>query len=189
MSSRPWPDSSDETDPEAGPHELDRWRAEAGPLSQGTPPAPLENPRGHARALLWQPRPLAEPRLSPEFDHLAPVARSVESVRFALASLERWLSPGGGLRAWLRLNAIVGLVLCISAVLAVPAITHVFGEVVTWTRLADTMAGHLSGAVLRLPPLVITAGALLLGVGVWRQVQARRAQRQRRPGYGYEDYH
>ena len=120
---------------------------------------------------------------------MAPFPRSVESVRFTLAWVERWLSPGGGLRAWLRLNAIVGLVLCITAVLAVPTITHVFGEIVAWTRLADTMAGHLSGAVLRLPPLVLTAGAILLGIAVWRQVQIRRAQRQRRPGYGYDDYH
>ena len=129
------------------------------------------------------------PRLSADFDQLPPLARSVESVRFMAATLEHWLSPGGRLRAWVRLNALVGLVLCVSAVLAVPAITHVFGEVVAWTRLADAMATHLSGAALRLPPLVLTGGAIVLGVTAWRQIQRRRAQRPSRSGYGYDDYH
>lgn len=174
MPSPTWSDSSDASDPESASRDLDHWRD-----------APAHRDLLPGSSALWQPRPVPRPRLSPEFDRMAPFQRSVESVRFTLAAAECWLSPGGGLRAWLRLNAIVGLVLCITAVLAVPTITHVFGEIVAWTRLADTMAGHLSGAVLRLPPLVLTAGAILLGIAVWRQVQMRRAQRQRRPGYGY----
>jgi len=185
MPSRPWPETPD---PEEHPEWDETDQPDTAPSSGGVYPVRTLAPSRRPAFALWQPRRLPEPRLSPEFFRMTPFQRSVESVVYALARLEHWLSPEGGLRAWLRLNAIVGLVLCISAVLAVPAITHVFGEVVTWTSLADAMAGNLSGAVLRLPPLVVTAGAVLLGLAVWRQVKRRRAQRDGRNRYGYEDY-
>lgn len=185
MPSRPCPESSEHGDlpewEEADPSEADPPAGVAYPIRTIAPPP-------SASFALWQPRRLPEPKLSLEFRRMTPFQRSVESVVFALAQLEHWLSPEGAMRAWLRLNAIVGLVLCISAVLVVPAVTHVFREMVTWTGLADTMAGNLSGAVLRLPPLVVAAGAVLLGVAVWRQVKRRRALRDQRGALGYEDY-
>ena len=185
MSSRPWPESPD---PEDHPDWDEAAATEPAPPSGGAYPIRPLGPVTAPGFALWQPRRLPEPRLSPEFHRMTPFQSGVESVVYALARLEHWLSPEGALRAWLRLNAIVGLVLCISAVLAVPAITHVFGEVVTWTSLADAMASNLSGAVLRLPPLVVTAGAVLLGLALWRQVKRRRAQRDGRNRYGYEEY-
>ena len=88
-----------------------------------------------AGLVLWEPQPLAAPSLPSEFDRLPHVPRSFESVRFALARLERWLSPEGWLRAWLRLNLIIAVVLCCSAVLVLPVVGHVFAELVAWTGM------------------------------------------------------
>lgn len=145
-----------------------------------------------AGLVLWEPQPLVAPSLPPEFDRLPHVPRSFESVRFALARLERWLSPEGWLRAWLRLNLIIAVVLCCSAVLVLPVVGHVFAELVAWTGMADTIAGHLSGAVLRLPPLVMTALSVPLLILLWRHLRRRgwspSLASRHEERHGFDDY-
>ena len=55
------------------------------------------------------------PLLPLDFERLGGFQRGVEALLYAIARLERWLSPGGGLRAWLRLNLLAGLALSASS--------------------------------------------------------------------------
>ena len=139
---------------------------------------------------LWRPRPVPRPLLPLDFERLGGFQRGVEALLYAIARLERWLSPGGGLRAWLRLNLLAGLALSASAVLVLPAARHVILELVDWTGMADTVAAHVSGAVLRLPPALVVLALTALGLAYWRRWQQRRHSDPRilSERAAYEDY-
>jgi hypothetical protein len=69
-------------------------------------------------------------------------------------AFEYSLSPGGGLRAWLKLNTAVALFLGIPALLVVPVITVLFTAVSTWTALLLQIVLNLLYAALALMALV-----------------------------------
>jgi hypothetical protein len=69
-------------------------------------------------------------------------------------AFEYSLSPGGGLRAWLKLNMAVALFLGIPALLVVPVITVLFTAVSTWTALLLQIVLNLLYAALALMALV-----------------------------------
>ena len=71
------------------------------------------------------------------------VPRSAEAIRYQVLRMEHALSPGGGLRCWLKLNVLLALGLAIPAILLVPPVTAVLVAFSTW-------AGYLAAATLNL---------------------------------------
>ena len=92
---------------------------------------------------LWQPQPLEPPRVDPELPELNSLQRSAESLRYSTLKTEYWMSAGGTLREWLRLNCIVAVVLGIPAFIVVPIITFLLSQFTTWTALLVQIAKNL----------------------------------------------
>lgn len=66
--------------------------------------------------ILWDPRPVPRPRVDPELRYMPAIARASESIRYNLACLEHWVSPGGELREVCKISvgfALLFLVLSI----------------------------------------------------------------------------
>lgn len=98
----------------------------------------LPSPRSHASlfaALKSASRsvPLSLPRVDTSLADLSPLRRSAEVLRYQLLRFEYALSPEGSLRAWLKLNLLVGLLLAIPALLVVPIVTALLGAFASWT--------------------------------------------------------
>ena len=85
-----------------------------------------------------QTRPLEPPALDARFSRLAALERASEVLRWHARRAEYWISPGGHLRAWLRLNICLALWLGIPAVLLTPVVTLILTTAVGWSaRLAE----------------------------------------------------
>lgn len=126
----------------------------------------------------WRPRPVKEPTVDEQFPELSPLQRAVESIRFFLARLERWLSGGGMLREWIRLNLRVAVVCGTGVLFGVPVISALLAGVADWSALLSLAVSNLVGMVVLLPPLVlVTAGGILLwrlGKRRWRRLHSKR---------------
>lgn len=110
-----------------------------------------------AWALAWRPVPVPVPAVDPELARLGFVPRSAEVIRYQVMRAEHALSPGGGLRCWLKLNVLLALGLAIPAILLVPPMTAVLVAFSAW-------AGYLAAATLSLLLAliyIILIGALL----------------------------
>lgn len=64
-------------------------------------------------------------------------------MRYSILSLEFWLSPLGRLREWVRLNSKLSAILLIPAVLVLPLVLLVTGQLLQWLMLLIGIAGHL----------------------------------------------
>ena len=96
-----------------------------------------------ALASAWRPIPVPVPAVDPDLPRMGFVPRSAEVMRFQVLRLEHALSPGGGLRFWLKLNALLALGLAIPALLLVPPITWILAGMATWSA-------YLAAVVLNL---------------------------------------
>ena len=132
-------------------------------MSESEPRLPATRARGlptrirSSLASAWRPAPLQAPRVDPGLARLGFVPRSAEVMRFQMLRLEHALSPGGGLRCWLKLNVLLALGLAIPAFLLVPPVTAVLVAFSTW-------AGYLAAATLSLLlalVYIILIGAIL----------------------------
>ena len=135
---------------------------------------------------LWRPRPVNNPEVDEGFDDLGPLQRAIEAIRFFLARVERWLSAGGVLREWIRLNVVVAVVCGTAVLFAVPIVTALLMGVADWSALLSLAVTNVVGMALALPPLVlVVAGGLLL----WRlgKRRWRRGRPNRQPRYPDED--
>ena len=94
-------------------------------------------------ASAWRPMPVPVPAVDPDLPRMGFVPRSAEVMRFQVLRLEHALSPGGGLRCWLKLNALLALGLAIPALLLVPPITWILAGMATWSA-------YLAAVVLNL---------------------------------------
>ena len=134
----------------------------------------------------WKPQPVKEPTVDKQFPELSPLQRAVESIRFFLARLERWVSGGGVLREWIRLNLLVAVVCGTGVLFAVPVVTALLSGVADWSALLSLAVSNVVGMVVVLPPLVlVVAGGILL----WRlgKRRWRRRHLNRPPPYQDED--
>ena len=114
-------------------------------------------PDSNPKTTLWRPVPIKRPGLDRDLPALPTVERSAEVLRFSVARLEYWLSPGGSLRACLRLGLWVWCVAGIFGVLVAPAITCLLTEAVTWS---DLLAQFIHNLML----LPLGIGTLLLSL-------------------------
>lgn len=87
----------------------------------------------------WHPTKINPPTVDPSLHQLTWIERTAEVTRHSFHSLEYWASPGGTLRAWLKLNAQACLLLAIPCLLVIPLITFTIGQFNAWTvSLAQT---------------------------------------------------
>jgi hypothetical protein len=146
----------------------------------------LPDPRELHRRL-WQPEPLEPPEADLELtpDHW--VERGAEVIGWSLARLEYWLSQGGWLRAWLRLNLFLGAALAIAGLLLLPPAAQVIEQLARSGHWLSALCRQLIGTLAVLPPAVLSLGLCYLAFVVARRhFQRRRLQRERRGGH-YED--
>lgn len=141
---------------------------------------------------LWDPTPIAPPTVDPNLQDLPWPARSAEILRYSILSIEHWLSQGGSLREFIRLNLWFGVILTIAAVLIVPPVTMVLEGAAKWTELLSAIIGNIAGIFIKLPPIVIGIATIFFVIR-WLGQQPRKDRRLRdsRHHYdgGFDDYH
>jgi len=135
---------------------------------------------------LWKQEPVSPPvpdlELTP--DHW--VERGAEVIGWSLARLEHWLSASGWLRAWLRLNLFLSIVLTSAGVLLLPPVAQVLEQLARSSHWLGLIIGDVFGLVTGLPPVVISLGVLYLGFVVYRRIRRKRLPQR---GYPGEDYY
>ena len=99
--------------------------------------------------------------------------------------MEFWISRGGWLREWIRLNLLIGVVLMVAALLIVPPITILLEGIRDWSDLMTASVGNVSLAVTTLPPIVL---ALAAGFLIVKLIQRYRAKRHRQERHPYSHY-
>ena len=73
--------------------------------------------------LLAQPRPVGRPTVGEGFTKLPAWKRSLASIGYGVRCLERWISPNGWVREWLRLNVLAAVLLGTFVLLLGPVIS------------------------------------------------------------------
>ena len=134
---------------------------------------------------VWDPAPVPKPTIDPYLDHLSWPERCAEVLRHGLLSVEYWLSQGGWLREWIRLNLWVGVVLLAAAIMVVPPVTALLEGVRDWTGLVSTTVSNINAAVSALPAIVL---ALATGFLVVKLIQRYRGNRRRQHRHPYDHY-
>lgn len=170
------------------PYEEAAWERSLEPTREPETHPPAKRPESGLALRVWDPKPVPEPRVDPDLPELPWPARSAEVIRYGLARAEHWLSPGGLLREWLRLNLWGALVLSAAAVLVVPAVTAVLKGAVTWSALGADIVANVTSAALKLPPVVLAAACLWLGYRLLRRHWPRRRPEGRQRQEGFEQY-
>lgn len=130
-------------------------RAESSPDDNMVPASSLPARISRALMLAWSPIRVEPPELDSHLESLSGVERVSEVLRFSVLSVEAAISPHGGLRAWLRLNMLVALVLAIPAVLVVPVITYLLSGFSTWSQFLGEIANNLLQASVSLVGMVL----------------------------------
>ena len=134
---------------------------------------------------MWDPAPVAKPMIDPDLYQLSGPERCAEVVRHALLSIEHWLSQGGWLREWIRLNLWLAVVLIAATVLVIPPVTALLEGVRDWTALVSATVGNVNTAVATLPSIVL---ALATGFLVVKLIQRHRAKRRPPRHHPYDNY-
>ncbi len=126
----PWPDE-DDWDDNGLPH----------------PPEPEGANNNISRQSLtkkaWHPAALLPPQVDSEFELLGPIERSAEVLCYQCRKAEYWISPGGWLREWIRLNLRVAVFLAIPAITVVPLMTLMLEGVSSWVVHCRTIQANL----------------------------------------------
>lgn len=152
------------------------------------PTTALSSPAGGGRNLsvrVWHPEPVARPEVDAALIRMPWPERAAEVIRYSTLRLERWLSPNGALREWLRLNLRVGVIALAVALLVVPPVSMLLRGGAEWSALLKSTLLNVSDTVMGMPPIVIALGALLIG---GRFFQRRWLGRRRsRPAYREQD--
>ena len=128
----------------------------------------LPNKAGLAFATrrLWNPQPIHPPKVDPELEHLDPIQRSAESIRYSILSLEFWISKNGQVREWLRHNSRLAAWLVIPALLVLPLLA-----------LAAVQVGAIAGVLVGITGnlLLFTLLAFIAWIVIRKVVQILKA--------------
>jgi hypothetical protein len=98
----------------------------------------------------WQPVSISAPTIDRGLNEMMVLERVTEIFRYQLLQTEYMVSPGGGLRAWLRMNMLVAMVLIIPATLVVPVLTMLAGSFATLTGFLYQASMNLFYTVITL---------------------------------------
>jgi hypothetical protein len=82
----------------------------------------------------WHPQPLTPPKVHRKLSQLPAGRRIGEVVRYSWLRLEYWISPGGGMREWARLNVALALLIGIPILVFAPIVTLLLTCFVNWTE-------------------------------------------------------
>jgi hypothetical protein len=115
----------------------------------------------------WQPVPINAPMIDHGMNEMMVLERVAEITRFLLLQTEFMVSPGGGLRAWLRMNMILAMVLIIPAVLVVPVVTSLAGSFATMTMFLYQASVNLFYTVVT---LIGTVASVLAFISVLKML-------------------
>jgi len=110
------------------------------------------------------------------------VERGAEVIGWSLAQLEHWISASGWLRAWLRMNLFLSIVLTSAGVLLLPPVAQVLEQLARSSHWIGAILGEVFKLVTELPPVVISLGILYLTFLLARWLIRRRSGRR---GEGY----
>ena len=105
----------------------------------------------------WHPQPLKAPQVDPDLPHLNALQRAVEALRDGFLALEHWMSPNGRIREFIRFNAILAVVLLVPALVIMPIITLILGQVAGWVAALANIACSLV-----IIPLAVLATIILV---------------------------
>jgi len=131
---------------------------------------------------LWKQEPLDRPTANLELTPDSWVERGAEVLGWSLARFEYWLSASGWLRAWLRLNLFLSIVLASAGLLLLPPAERVLRQLAQSSHWVAAVVHDLFGILTSLPPVVISLGILYLAFLMARWV-IRRRSRHRGEGY------
>ncbi len=135
---------------------------------------------------LWKQEPLDRPTANLELTPDSWVERGAEVLGWSLARFEFWLSASGWLRAWLRFNLIVSIVLASAGLLLLPPVTRVLEQLARSSHWLGEIFGNLFKLVTGLPPVAISLGVLYLGFVVYRRFRRKRLPQR---GYPQDEYY
>lgn len=142
-------------------------RAESATASSTVPATSLPARISRALMLAWRPTLVAPPTLDSHLETLSGIERVAEVLRFSALSVENAISPYGGLRAWLKLNLLVALVLAIPAALVVPVITYLLSGFSTWAQFLAAIANNLLNAAVSMVGMflvVVIGGRIVMAL-------------------------
>lgn len=134
---------------------LDSRHSEIATSERGLAVRSLLTAMRRAARASYDPHPLEIPQVDPDLPELPAVPRITEVLRYSIAKLEYSLSSGGHLRAWLKLNLLVSVVMAIPVLLVLPPLTWALGTFATWSAYISTTAINVFWATLA---IVGTAG-------------------------------
>ncbi len=135
---------------------------------------------------LWKQERIERPTPDLELTPDSWMERGAEVVGWWIARLEFWLSESGWLRAWLRFNLIVSIVLASAGVLLLPPVTRVLEQLARSSHWLGDILSEVFRLVTGLPPVVISLGVVYLGFVVYRRIRRKRLPQR---GYPQEDYY
>ena len=111
----------------------------------------------------WQPVPISAPVIDRSLNEMMVLERVTEICRYQLHQFEYMVSPGGGLRAWLRMNMLVAMILIIPALFVVPVLTFLAVSFATLTAFLLQASINIFFAIVT---LIATVAAVLTFISV-----------------------
>ena len=87
--------------------------------------------------------PIRSPVVNASLDRMNGLQRTAEAFRYALLSLEFWLSPEGQLRQWVKANTRFAVFIATPTFMAFPVITVALWEMDAWMNALTAIASKL----------------------------------------------
>ena len=94
--------------------------------------------------------PICKPAVNAQLDQMNGLQRAAESFCYALLCVERWISPEGSIRNWLRTNCRLCAWLLIPGVVVLPIVGLILGQLAFWWWLFTGIVGKLLVLILML---------------------------------------
>ena len=113
----------------------------------------------------WDPKPVPAPELAPDLASMPAMNRTAEILRYRLLRLEHAVSPNGALRAWLRLNVRLALIIAIPTLLLGPILLLVLAGLADMTASLAEICLNLLEAVLAIVAIIAVIAALVAVFG------------------------
>ena len=123
------------------------------PANEPGPPAAIPPPGrsvrahqslAHAFRQMVGAQAIPAPVVDPQLAGLPPIERSAEVLRYTLRRAEYWLSPGGTLRAVLRLSLKLALLIGVPTLIIGPAVLLFLRGAADSSALLATLAANLA---------------------------------------------
>ncbi len=99
--------------------------------------------------------PITRPVIDRELTRLPPIERAAEVLRYSARQAEYWLSPGGTLRAVLRLSLKLALLLGLPVLIIGPVVLLLLEGIAAATAALAAIAANLAGLSVSLLIAVI----------------------------------